>query len=115
MNTVVAAVIRPEEAWAYRSSGISTFTVTRDADTKQALKKALESGCRFLLVTEELYPPLAEQLQDLSGQPWPAMTIVPGLGKNTGTGARRISEIVIRALGITMDSASMGQSKKKGL
>ena len=79
--------------------GVDTFAVPRPEDAPEVWRLVDPSEYAVLFVTEPIYDVLREELEAVSRQPMPVITVIPAVTGGGGTGLKELKVLVERAVG----------------
>lgn len=100
MNTSNIAVIGDRDSvLCFRAVGVSVFPTVEVEEARKIFQKLTRGGYAVIFVTEQLAAGLEEEIQSVAFQPLPSVVLIPNSKGSMGFGARRIREIVKKAVG----------------
>ena len=100
MNTSNIAIIGDKDSvLCFKAVGVSVFPAAEAEEARKIFRKLVRGNYAVIYITEKLAADLDEDIQEIAFQPLPSVVLIPNSKGSLGFGARRIREIVKKAVG----------------
>lgn len=100
MNTSNIAIIGDKDSvLCFKAVGVSVFPTSDVEEATRIFRKLVRDNYAVIYVTEQLAAELDDEIQKVAFQPLPSVVLIPNSKGSLGFGARRIREVVKKAVG----------------
>jgi vacuolar-type H+-ATPase subunit F/Vma7 len=83
----------------FRPLGFAVFPVDRPGDAREVWPELAGGAYSVVFVTEPVYEAIEDLAAETADSPFPAVTVIPGVGSGGGVGEAKLARAIERALG----------------
>ena len=108
---LVAIVGDATSVAGFRPLGFAVFPVERPEEARGVWPPLVSGPAEYsvVFVTEPVYAELEDLIAEVADLPFPAVTVIPGVGSSGGVGEAKLTRAIERALGTKLMTEEEGR------